>query len=143
MKDYPIIKVAIVLVAGILSARFIELGILPLLTSFILLVAMVLFYKQKNDKVYYQLLILIFSAILIFTAGNILAGMSKNNFNPALTSIDKIKNTTVVGEITKIDLKRNDELTFYLAADSIYSDEFIIKDELNILCKIKGDQKRH
>jgi competence protein ComEC len=141
MKDYPIIKFAIVLVAGILSARFIELGILPLISAFILLAAMVLIYKQKKDRFYYQLLVFIFSAILIFSAGNILAGMSKYNFNPVLSSIDKVKNTTVVGQITKIDLKRNEELTFYLAADSIYSEEFFIKDELNILCKIKGNKR--
>ena len=58
-----------------------------------------------------------------------------------MTKIDKVKNTTAVGEITKIDLIRNDELIFYLIVDSIYSDEFLIKDELNILCKAKLNSK--
>ena len=42
-----------------------------------------------------------------------------------------------MGEIAKIDLIRDGQLIFYLSVDSIYSDEFLIKDELNILCKVK------
>ncbi len=141
MKDYPVIKVAILFVAGILSAHFFEIGSLPLILSFISILLLILFYKKYGSNTYYYLLTLLFSALLVFSIGNNLAFINKITFNPFITEIDKVQNTSAVGEISKIDLIRNDELNFYLIVDSIYSDEFLIKDELSILCKAKLDSK--
>ncbi len=137
MKDYPIIKVAILFCAGILSAQFIEIGILFLILSFAGLILLIPFHKSIGDKTHFSILTFVLSAIIIFSAGNVLAGMNKISFSPFATKLDLEKNTTAVGEIVKIDLKRDNELTFYLATDSIYSEEFLIKDKLNLLCKVK------
>lgn len=141
MKDYPVIKLTIFFVAGILSAHFFEIGVLPIILSFISIIFLILFYKKYGSNNYYYILTLIFSALLVFSIGNNLAFINKITFNPFITEIDKVQNTSAVGEISKIDLIRNDELNFYLIVDSIYSDEFLIKDELNILCKAKLDSK--
>ncbi|MDH3268413.1 MAG: ComEC family competence protein, partial [Ignavibacteria bacterium] len=141
MKDYPIIKVAILFIAGILSSRFFELSILLVILSFIAILFLILFHKKFESNTYYSLLTLIFSGLLLFSIGNNLAVINKTSFNPFVSEIDKVKNTTAVGEITKIDLIRNNEIIFYLSVDSIYSEEFFIKDELNILCKAKLSNK--
>ena len=141
MKDYPIIKIAIVFVIGILSNQFFEINIIPLLIAFIFLVSTILLHKKTENNFYFQLIYLLLSAFLIFSAGNIIAGMNKITFEPKNVSVDRVKNTTVVGEVTKIDLKQIDQINFYLAVDSMYSDEFLIKENINILCKINGSKK--
>ena len=46
MKDYPVIKVAILFVAGILSAHFIELSMLSIILSFIAILFLIIFYNK-------------------------------------------------------------------------------------------------
>ena len=137
MKDYPIIKVAVLFCAGILSAQFMEIRVLFLIVSFSGLILIFPLHKNMGDKTQFSILTFVFSAIIIFSVGNVLAGMNKICFNPFAIKLDLEKNTTAVGEIVKIDLKGDNELTFYLATDSIYSKDFLIKDKLNLLCKVK------
>jgi len=141
MKDYPVIKIAILFTAGILSAQFFQLSILLVALLFLVIILLVLFYKKSKNKTIYSLFTFLASGFLVFSIGNFLADQNKISIDPFLTQIDKVKNTTAVGEITKIDLIRNNELIFYVAVDSMYSEEFFIKDEINILCKAKLDNK--
>jgi competence protein ComEC len=141
MNNYPVVKVAILFVAGILSANLFELGNLPAILAFITILFSVFFYKKFRNNTYFASLTLIFSGVLVFTIGNNLAANNKISFNPSVVQIDKVKNTTAIGEITKIDFIRDGQLIFYLKADSIYSDEFLINDELNILCKARLNSK--
>ncbi|MCW8805654.1 MAG: DNA internalization-related competence protein ComEC/Rec2, partial [Ignavibacteriaceae bacterium] len=141
MKDYPVIKLTLFFVAGILSALFLEIDILPLILLFISILFLTIFYKKYESNIYYSSLVFIFAGLLIFSIGNKLAFINKVTFNQFATEIDKVQNTTAVGEISKIDLIRNDELNFYLMVDSIYSDEFLIRAKLNILCKAKLTSK--
>lgn len=137
MRDYPIIKVTIFFVAGILSAHYFQLDIFYVLFSFVVTSFIIIYYKKFGNNIYNSTLILIAGGFLIFSIGNNLAATKKLTFNSFVTKIDKVQNTTAVGEITKIDLIRNNELIFYLSVDSIYSKEFLIKDELKLLCKVK------
>lgn len=141
MKDYPVIKVAILFIAGILSTHFFQLSTLVVILLFLVTISLVLFYRRLGNNAYYSVFTFLVSGFLIFSIGNFLAKQNTILFDPFLTQIDKVKNTTAVGEITKIDLIRNNELIFYLVVDSIYSEEFFIKDEINILCKAKLDNK--
>ncbi|MDZ7623073.1 MAG: ComEC/Rec2 family competence protein [Ignavibacteriaceae bacterium] len=141
MKDYPVIKVAILFTAGILSAQFFQISIILAALLFLVTISLMLFFRKLGSNTYYSLLTFLASGFLVFSIGNFLAKQNTISFDPFLTKIDKVKNTTAVGEITKIDLIRNNELIFYVAVDSMYSEEFFIKDEINILCKAKLDNK--
>ncbi len=141
MKDYPVIKIAILFTAGILSAQYFQISILLVIILFLITISLILFYRKLGSSTYYSLLTFLASGFLVFSIGNFLAEQNKISIDPFLTQIDKVKNTTAVGKITKIDLIRNNELIFYVAVDSIYSEEFFIKDEINILCKAKLDNK--
>ena len=141
MKDYPVIKVVILFVAGILSASFLQLGIYLVILLFLSALLLIIFFKRFGQNSYYSILSFLIAGLLVFTLGNFLARENAISYNPFITKIDKVKNTTAVGEITKIDLIRNNELIFYLAIDSFYSEEFFIKDKINILCKAKLDSK--
>ncbi|HSW56052.1 MAG TPA: DNA internalization-related competence protein ComEC/Rec2 [Ignavibacteriaceae bacterium] len=141
MKNYPVIKVAILFIAGILSAQIFQLNLLLVALLFLATLSLMLFYRKLGSNTYYSLLTFLASGFLVFSIGNFLADQNKISIDPFLTQIDKVKNTTAVGEITKIDLIRNNELIFYLSVDSMYSEEFLIKDEINLLCKAKLDNK--
>jgi len=141
MKDYPVIKIAILFVAGILSTQYFQLGILLVIILFLLTLSLILFFRKLGNNYYYSISTFLLSGFLVFSIGNILAKDNTISFDPFLTQIDKVKNTTAAGEITKIDLIRKNELNFYLAVDSIYSEEFFIKDKITILCKAKLDNK--
>jgi len=141
MRDYPFIKVAIVFVLGMIASEYFQIGILPVVIVFLLIILFFVFRNQLRNRGYYSTAILIFTSLLIFAIGNLIASNSRITFNPALTEINKVKNTTAYGQITKIDLIKSDQLIFYLAVDSIYSDEFLIKEQINILCKVKDSWK--
>jgi competence protein ComEC len=141
MKEYPFIKVAIFFVAGILSAQFFAISFVILVVTFVALCIVLLFYNRFISSKIYTLSTFVLIAILLLSVGNVLAQKNINPINPALTEINKVKNTTAFGEISNIDLIRNDQLIFYLNVDSMYSDEFLIVDELNILCKVKTGKR--
>jgi competence protein ComEC len=139
MKDFPAIKVAILFVLGILSEKFISIPFLYIFIPIILLV--ISFYPPLKEKFYrrYSIVITSFTAVLIFVIGNLLIQTNSRDTNNFLNKIYRVKNTTVIGEISKIDLKREKELVFYTATDSIISDEFLVKDKVKLLCKFRDD----
>ena len=137
MKDYPVIKFTILFIIGILSAEFIHLNLTIVITIFFVSVILIPLSKKYKANTYYSLLVFLSAGILIFSIGNLLAKEGKQSFNPYLSKIDKVKNTTAYGKISKIDLLKNNQLNFYLSVDSIKSDEFYIKEKFLLLCRIK------
>jgi len=49
MKDYPVIKIAILFTAGILSAQFFQLSLLLIALLFLVTVSVMLFYKNSKN----------------------------------------------------------------------------------------------
>ena len=141
MNNYPAIKVTLLFIIGILSEHIFDLNIIVVSVLFIAALVLLIFNKSFGDKFYYSFLGFLVSGILIFSIGNLIAKENKISFPTFLTNIDKVKNTTVIGEIDKIDLIKNNELILYLNTDSLYSEEFYIKDKIQLLCKIKADNK--
>ena len=141
MKDYPVIKVTLLIIIGILSTHFFFVNFLIVSVIFIVGILLLLFKRRFQNNFYFPLLVFLVTGILVLSIGNLLANDNEISFSPFLTKIDKVKNTTVVGEIDRIDLIKNNELFFYLNAYSIYSEELYAKDEIQLLCKIKSDNK--
>ena len=142
MKDYPIIKVAIIFVVGILSYKLFSVSLFIVGIIFIVAILSTLLAKKLSHNFLISAFTLLSTGILIFSAANYSAKINEITFPTFLTSIDKVNNTTIVGTISKIDLIRSDALTIYLSADSMYSSEFFIKDDFEVLCKIKLSQRQ-
>ena len=141
MKDYPAIKYALLFIVGILSFHFFCINIIVVIILFFANIILLLFINRFRDIIYYSLLVFLATGFLILSIGNFLASENEISFSQFLTEIDKVKNTTVVGEIERVDLIKNNELIFYLSTDSIYSEDFFIKDNILLLCKIKSDNR--
>ncbi|MGB5289043.1 MAG: ComEC/Rec2 family competence protein, partial [Ignavibacteriaceae bacterium] len=139
MKDYPAIKFTLLFILGILSAHFFYINFIIVIILFLVSVVLILIYKRFRDNFYFSFFVFLAAGFLIFSIGNHLAKDNESSFNPFLTGIDKVKNTTAIGKIDRIDLIKNNELIFYLSADSIYSEDFYIRDKILLLCKIKSD----
>jgi len=141
MKSYPVIKFTVLFIAGILSAYFFELTLLFIIILFLLTALIALFYGKNKESIFYPLITFGIAGILIFTIGNLLASENKISFNPFISDIDRVPNTTAVGSIKKIDLIRDNQLLFYVDVDSMYSEEFLVKDKFVVLCKARLESR--
>ena len=137
MKDYPVIKLTIIFIVGILSAEFFQINLSFVIIIFLVSAILILLLKKYEANTYYSLLAFLSTGILIFSIGNLLAKENKISFNSYLSKIDKVKNTIAFGEINKIDLLKKDQLNFYLSVDSMKSDDFYIKNKFLLLCRIR------
>ena len=137
MKDYPVIKISILFVSGIFSAQLFTLDFYSIIAVFVLLLFLFILKKKIVGIHLYSFLIFLIVGVLIISIGNYLAKENKIKYDPYLSGLDKLKNTTVIGEISRIDLIRNNELLFYVEIDSMFSDDLFVKNKLNILCKAR------
>ncbi len=138
MKDHPIIKIALIFVAGIASAKIIEMNIYFVGVIFSICIVQFFVFKKFQLKPIYLTSFL--AAALFFLIGNLLASYNPRTINQDFKKINKSANTTVSGKINKIDLIRKEELILYLTSDSIYSKDFFVKDEIVILCKLSMNE---
>jgi competence protein ComEC len=141
MKDYPVIKLTILFIVGIFSLKLLQIELLAAGIIAVLIVLLLLFRRKFGHFPIYSISITFLTSLLILSIGNLIARENEIIFKPEITEIDKVKNTTVIGKIDGIDLIRNNELLFYVTVDSFYSEEFYIKDDFKILCKLKTDSE--
>ena len=137
MRDHPVIKLTLIFVVGIISAKIIFINLYIILALLIISVLLLLISKSYIKNTAFNSSIPFFLAFLIFSIGNHYSYISQRSISPHIKDIDKVKDITVAGTIDKIDLIRKDELLLYLSTDSLYSNEFFIKDEILLLCKIQ------
>jgi competence protein ComEC len=135
MRDHPVIKVTLIFIAGIVSANIISINIYFVGLIFAISVVSFFISGKIQTKNFYIFLTALLVSIIIFSIGNFLACSNQHIISPYLKDIDRVANTSVAGKIDKIDLIRKEELIIYLAIDSMYSEEFFIKDKIYLLCK--------
>jgi competence protein ComEC len=141
MKDYPVIKFTILFVIGILSESLLHIDLLLIGALLFVIILTSLLSKKLSLINHFPFFISFITSILVFAIGNLIASENSNSINPEIERIDKVKNATVVGEVNRIDLIRNNEILFYVDVDSFYSEEFLVLDKFNILCKVKIDNE--
>jgi competence protein ComEC len=141
MNNYPAVKAAVLFVTGILSSHFFTVDIILILIFFAAAILLFLFQNKFKSNPYFPIVAFLAAGLLVFSTGNYWANQNKTSYDPLLIEIDRVKNTTAFGEIKQIDLLRNDQLNFYLAVDSLYSEEFFIREKINILCKVRTGNK--
>ena len=137
MRDHPVIKLTLIFIVGIISAKIIFINTYIVLALLIISILLLIISKRSTKNLEYFNSITFLLALLIFSIGNHYSYISQRNISPLIKDIDKVKDVTVTGTIDKIDLIRKNELIVYLSADSLYSDEFFIKEEVLLLCKIQ------
>ncbi len=141
MKNYPIIKISVFFICGIIIEKFFRLPLPFLLISLFssLVILIILFSKFSHQKN----LILIIS----FIAVSSIAAVSFNHFSEEQQYISenifKENKVKAFGTISRIDLIREGEVRFYLSSDSIlFPTEKFSKPYL-LLCRLKESSKKY
>jgi competence protein ComEC len=139
MKDFPAVRIVIAFVLGILSQRFIALPVeLIFIPVFLLIISLLPALKEIIYRKY-GYVFTVLTIIMIVMLGNVLIQISLIPSNQFFDKIYRFKNISATGKIIKIDLKRESELLFYTETDSIKSDDFFVKDKVELLCKFRDE----
>lgn len=137
MKDFPVIKLSIAFVTGILLLPLVKIN--PFFIIIVTVVTAILFFYLKGKKKLskYRIIFSLLSLFIITGIGNIIVGMNCNHFNQTVSKLYKEKNVVVDGEITNIELIREKEIIFYVEA-GIFSYRYgTIIDDIKLLCKLR------
>ena len=143
MKDYPLVKVAILFITGIILYKFISFSfavylLLALITIILFFTIMVLDKESKRKN-----LLSIISFIAVVGAGNAVESISLNNQKILPSNINYVKDITAYGKISNIELNKGKGILFELSIDSLRSNSFSSKLKTNILCRLKDNSKRN
>ena len=135
MKNYPLIKFAILFVAGILSGIFFPIPDYVLILSMCLSFLFLLLYRKYNSKIYLN----IFQILLGLSIGILLVFVNKNEVQSKLNSYQKEKNVKVFGTVEEIELERSYEVSFILQTDSLIISNKLIHTNEKLLCRSRSD----
>jgi competence protein ComEC len=137
MKDYPVIKFAILFLFGIIIQHYFGLPIIifpAALTIFILFYLLLKNFQAKFKKnVFTQILL----CLVIISFGSFVYLVQKPSYNFISPEVYKERHFSAYGEITSIDLIRDNEVVFYVKTDSISAANSVIPVKVNLLCRIK------
>ncbi|HSP87755.1 MAG TPA: DNA internalization-related competence protein ComEC/Rec2 [Ignavibacteriaceae bacterium] len=143
MKNYPLVKIVIVFICGILIKEYFEISSSVLFVSVITL-SLILFLVLKL-KFYDQVKVI--SSILVYLVftllGTLTAEVNKQEKILLSPDIYKYKNLTVYGTISNIELIREKELIFNLDVDSLLLEKGIIVKKIKLICKIRDTNRKN
>ena len=137
MKDYPVIKIAIAFILGILLNDLFAVNTLIIIIFTV--IPILLFFIAKHYKLFTKLKFLLsfLVLLLIISLGNYCAELNSIKKNIFFENIYSEDNVTAYGSVKKIELQRSDKIIFYISTDSIRSETFLVKDHLTFLCNVK------
>lgn len=141
MKNYPFIRYSLIFICGILINNVFtvssEIVAIPLILFF--LVSIISFFY--NQKKIFEVISFISFSLFFFVLGNYLDAIkieSKSLLPNEINSIDKL---VVIGSIRSIDLRKENEITFEIAADSIRIDNVYQVKKIFLICKVKDNSE--
>jgi competence protein ComEC len=137
MKDYPVIKIAIAFILGILLNDLHAVNTLIIIIFTVILI--LLFFIAKHYKLFTKLKLLLSCLVLllIISLGNYYAELNSIEKNTFFENIYSENNVTAYGKVKRIELQRSDKIIFYISTDSIRSETFLVKDNLTLVCNVK------
>ena len=136
MKDYPLIKITLLFICGILLQPLLKLSfILFSVSALFIFILLIITLKSLENKA----IILSFSLLLLVVLlGCFRASIvNKNSFLPE--KVYKIKGFTVYGTVTWIELKRDNSIEFRLYADSALVNNKKAAENIKLIGKIREE----
>lgn len=141
MKDFPVIKITIAFITGILLFPAVKINLL--LVVILSSITIILFAYSSTQKVFnkYSSVLSLFLIVIIIGIGNILAELNTRHFNSTISELYLEKNVVITGKIRQIELKRESEIIFYVDAEKFSYQDTTIYDQITVLCKLRVDSK--
>lgn len=141
MKDFPSIKIALLFVTGIISAKFFAIPFLIFVSLIIVSLVIYLWIQKKHPK-YSGTSALIIIVVTVLSFGNIYTLLNKKGYNFLPDNYYKVSNVSVEGEISSIDLIKNDEVGFEIRSSKIVIDSTTFKIPFNFKCRFKDTRHK-
>lgn len=136
MKDYPVIKFVLLFIAGIIVQRFINLdAIVLLLLEFSILILLFFVFIKNSIELRLITQLIVFLSVII--AGCLTAEINKVDSFDFPDSLNREKNVKVIGTVSRIDLKKDFEISLLLKVDSINFNKSFEQIDCEIYLKIR------
>ena len=139
MKDYPVIKITLLFICGILLKPLYNFNTILLFIAalFIAIILVLLFYRFKNKNFIVSLLLL---TIIIFIGSFRASVININTLLPE--SLHKTKNFVASGKVIDVELKRNDKVEFLFSADSVFVKGILAGRDIKLIGRIKEESRK-
>ncbi len=138
MKNYPVIKITILFICGILLQPLFKINLILFSLSVLFILLLVIYFLtsfKNRESIVSLFLLLIFVLLGCFRAS------ITNKHSYLSENLNKIKNLSAFGTITWVELERDENIEFCFYADSIKVDNKIIGKRINLIGKIWEEDK--
>ncbi len=148
MKDYPLIKVTIFYVAGIISGRFISASVLPdyifyCVFAILSVISFIIFLLNKKKTSAVQIISSFCFGIILIFLGIINYNLSLNDVKPFPFQKTKITEVIMFGKISEIELDREFEIRITINTDSIIAGNQKFFLNHNFLCRVRDENRKN
>ncbi|MBK7378119.1 MAG: DNA internalization-related competence protein ComEC/Rec2 [Ignavibacteriales bacterium] len=139
MKDYPVIKFVLLFITGIIIQRFIELDAIVLVSfeSLILILLIFILKKTVTERSFAASLIVVLSIII---AGCLTAELNKVDSFDFPDNLNREKDVFVIGEIKRIDLQKEYEISMLIKVDSIKFNKMFQQIDCEMYLRIRDEK---
>lgn len=138
MKDYPVIKITLLFICGILLQPLLRINLVIYLIAALFVFILVFLYFTSIR--YKEIIVSFCLLLLIVLLGSFRANViNRNSF--LSENLHKVKNFLAFGTVTWVELKRDNGVEFRLFADSVSINNNLIGKEINLICKIREENK--
>lgn len=138
MNNYPVIKIAVLFVIGIVLQRTLQFDsstILIILFFAVILALLFLILKKALPASIFLYVSFLFLGSFILEINS-----TPQKFIPQ--EVYRIKNFTAYGKITDVELRRDKDLRFYLISDSINSEGKSLAINVKLLCRVNRSSNK-
>ena len=143
MKNYPAIKFTLFFIAGILAGKIIPVTVHNYFVYFVItllsFILAILFSINKDYRLYVSLPVYLY----VILAGVFTAEFQRPNYNFLPPDVEKQKDFQAYGTVSNVDLRRESEIVFYLAADSVMSPNTKYYKKITLICRIRDEYKKN
>ncbi|MGE5351788.1 MAG: DNA internalization-related competence protein ComEC/Rec2 [Acidobacteriota bacterium] len=138
MKDYPVIRICLLFMGGIILQKLFAPGItvLFILASIFITLSLLIFKWKSSDSI-----LILSSSIVILLLGAISFGLYKKDIKPYPFQVSRLKDVTLWGGISSIELKRDYEIRFLLKSDSVRFSNKIYSLRVSVICQLRDEKK--
>ena len=140
MKSYPVIRVVIFFISGILLQHFISINFVYFPAALAAVLIFIIITK-KNTYPFGRSITTVVICILFILAGNITADLCFSGRNFYADKIEKESNFTVYGRAVFVYLINKDGLRIDIHVDSARTNNITLHRPVDIICNVKDKEK--
>jgi competence protein ComEC len=141
MRNYPIIKIVLPFIAGIILQKFITPGIIVFTSIYFLsLILYLIFKKSFSQQKQIVISLLIYSSFIL--AGNYTSVLYFSNYQFYPDQLEKENNFTIYGAVQSIYLINKSGIRYEVSVDSAVINQYVLHRKVILICKIKDESNK-